>query len=331
MHSEMGMPNVPTIESVKAMMPESALWPQNIVWGLHDYTLAGAQAGASFNGIIDNSYGGAKNADDWVMLAQFVNYDGYRAMFEAQSKNRMGLLIWMSHPAWPCFVWQTYDYYFEPTAAYFGAKKASEPLHIQWNAATDNVEVVNYSGGNATGLTASVQLLNMDGAVKWEKTAAVDSPEDSLRTPIKMEYPQGLTPTHFIRLKLLRGNQVISENFYLHGTQENDFKAIRDLPKVNLEASTRAERQGSKWTLTTELHNPSAQPALMVRLKAVREKSGDRILPAIYSDNYVALMPGERRTIRTELANADTRGESPRMVVEGFNTGEVKPASVTRK
>jgi hypothetical protein len=69
----------------------------------------------------------------------------------------------------------------------------------------------------------------------------------------------------------------------------------------------------------------------MVRLKAVREKSGDRILPAIYSDNYVALMPGERRTIRTELANADTRGERPRMVVEGFNTGEVKAAEEAAK
>ena len=39
-------------------------------------------------------------------------------MFEAQSKHRMGLLIWMSHPCWPSFVWQTYDYYFEPTAAF---------------------------------------------------------------------------------------------------------------------------------------------------------------------------------------------------------------------
>jgi hypothetical protein len=191
--------------------------------------------------------------------------------------------------------------------------------------------VVNYSGGNNTGLTASVQILNMDGAVKWEKTAAVDSPEDSVQTPIKMEYPQGLTPTHFIRLKLMRGSQLVSENFYLHGTEENNFKAIRDLPRVNLEASTRAVPQAGRWTLTTELHNPSAQPALMVRLKVVREKSGDRILPAIYSDNYVALMPGERRTIRTELANADTRGERPRMVVEGFNTGEVKMAAAAQK
>jgi len=56
-----------------------------------------------------------------------------------------------------------------------------------------------------------------------------------------------------------------------------------------------------------------------VRLKVVREKAGDRILPAIYSDNYVSLMPGEHRTIRTDLAGQDTRGERPRMAVEGFN------------
>jgi hypothetical protein len=79
-------------------------------------------------------------------------------------------------------------------------------------------------------------------------------------------------------------------------------------------------RQGARWQLTTVLNNVSAQPALMVRVKVVRDKSGDRILPALYSDNYVSLMPGERRTIRTELNHADTRGETPRVVVEGFNT-----------
>jgi hypothetical protein len=63
-----------------------------------------------------------------------------------------------------------------------------------------------------------------------------------------------------------------------------------------------------------------------VRLKAVRQKSGDRILPALYSDNYISLMPGERRTIETELKVIDARGEEPRIVVEGFNTGEVVDA-----
>ena len=94
---------------------------------------------------------------------------------------------------------------------------------------------------------------------------------------------------------------------------------MRELPKVKLEATTRTEQHGDRWLLVTELRNTSAHPALMVRLKAVREKTGDRILPAIFSDNYIALMPGEARVIRTELENADTRGERPAMVVEGFN------------
>ena len=62
----------------------------------------------------------------------------------------------------------------------------------------------------------------------------------------------------------------------------------------------------------------------MVRLKVVREKSADRILPVIYGDNYFTLMPGERRTVHTEVNHADTRGERPGMVVGGFN---VEPVS----
>jgi hypothetical protein len=323
LHSEMGMPNIPSIESVRAMLPEASMWPQGLLWGLHDFCLQGAQGGESFRRMIENNYGGANNAEEWVSLAQFVNYEGHRAMFEAQSKNRMGLLIWMSHPCWPSFVWQTYDYYLEPTAAYFGCKKASEPLHIQWNPDSESIEVVNYSAGNARDLTARVEVLNMDGAVQWEKAASLDSTEDSVAPCIKMEYPPGLTPVHFLRLTLTRGGDTVSTNFYLRGQEENNYRAMRGLPKVKLEAATRAERESNRWLLTTELHNVSSHPALMVRLKVVREKTVDRILPALYSDNYVPLMPGERRTIRTELQHADTRGEKPRVVVEGFNVGEV--------
>jgi len=57
----------------------------------------------------------------------------------------------------------------------------------------------------------------------------------------------------------------------------------------------------------------------MVRVRAVRSKTGDPILPGVYSDNYVALMPGEKQTISIELEDADTRGENPRVVVEGYN------------
>jgi hypothetical protein len=335
LHSELGAPNVPTLASVRQMMPEEALWPQGDVWGIHDFTRSGAQGGSAWLEAIDKNYGGATNVADWVELSQFIDYDTYRAMFEAQSKNRMGLLLWMSHPCWPSFVWQTYDYYFDAGGGYYGSKKGSEPLHIQWNPLEDTVDVVNYNGGYARGLTAHAEIRNMNGDLKWEKSAALDSPEDSVAAPIHLEFPAGLTAVHFIRLKLTRGEQVVSDNTYLRGLEETAaapmrpgaapgtggyvLKAIRTLPKVKVEAATTVARQGSQWVMTTELRNAGGQPALMVRVRAVRERSGDRILPALSSDNYIALMPGERRSIRSEVDDADTRGERPRIVVEGFN------------
>ena len=51
----------------------------------------------------------------------------------------------------------------------------------------------------------------------------------------------------------------------------------------------------------------------------MRAASGDRIRPALSSDNDLTLMPGERRTIRTEVEARDARGEEPRIAVGGFN------------
>ena len=317
LHSEMGSPNVVEMDDLRRTMPESAMWPQGYQWPLHDY-----HEHNPFTTAVDKQYGGATNLQQWLSLAQFVNYDSYRGMFEGQSKNRLGLLIWMSHPAWPSLLWQTYDYFFDTDAGYYGAKKGAEPLHIQWNAFTDAVEVVNYSAGDQTGLIARAQIINMDGAVKWEKSATLDSHEDSTQTPIQIEFPAGLSRTHFIRVALTRNGQVVSSNFYLRGAIENDYQGIRDLPAAKVKMKTHVKRSGSEWQISTELRNVSKSPALMVRVKAVRSRSGDLILPALFSDNYIALMPGEKQTISVSLLDEDTRGEKPNVKLKGYNLAQ---------
>ncbi len=319
LHSEIGSPCIPPMESVRAMMLAAAIWPQGLDWGLHDFTLQGAQGGTAFRTLIDENYGGATNGEDWISLAQFVNYEAYRAMFEAQSKYRAGVLLWMSHPCWPSFVWQTYDWYFEPTSAYFGCKKGSEPLHIQWNSYTETIEVVNYSAGNVANLSAEVEVVNMDGKSMAKKSASLTSAEDSVSMPIKMEYPTGLSAVHFLRLTLSHNGSVRSTNFYMRGVEQGNFNAIRSLRKASVQANTTTEQRDGRWFLSTTLQNTSPVPALFVRAKVVRETTGDRILPAIYDDNYISLMPNETRIIKTELSHADTRGETPKIIIGGFN------------
>ncbi len=325
LHSEMGMPDLMSYESFKLTMPDSAIWPQSRLWGVHDFTLQGAQNGSTFNRTIDQAFGKIDDGKKWLSLAAWTEYQGYRAMFEAQSKNRMGLLIWMSHPSWPSLVWQSYDYYFEPTGAYFGAKIASEPLHIQWNPLTDSVEVVNYSIPNGDGLTEKLKVIAMDGTVKLTKTASINSPIDSRTEVMPVTIPTELTGVYFVRLELTRGNTIISRNEYCRGAEPDssggigNLKAITQLPPVKLATQTQAVKEGNHWVITTKLTNNTKYAAFSVRLKVTGANSGLRILPVIYNDNYFTLLPGDERTIEMTVEDADTRGEKPDVVVEGFN------------
>lgn len=81
--------------------------------------------------------------------SQSICYDAWRAMIESWNSrmwnNTTGLILWMSHPAWPSFIWQTYTYDFETPGSYFGAKKGAEPVHIQLNpdGADGTVSIIN--------------------------------------------------------------------------------------------------------------------------------------------------------------------------------------------
>lgn len=226
---------------------------------------------------------------------------------------------WMSHPCWPSMVWQTYDYYFDPTAAYFGCKKASEAVHIQWNPVYDTVEVVNYNGKDRKNLAAKAQIINMDGSVQWEKEISLDCKEDTTVKCFKLSFPETLSSVHFIKLSLKEGEKTISDNFYWRGLEDGNYQALRSLPAVKLKNNTIVNKSGKEWLITTTLNNASAHPALMIRLNAVGKKSGERILPVFYSDNYFSLMPGESKVITIKLRDEDTQGEKPLVKISGFN------------
>lgn len=318
-HSEIGIPSPVSSESLKMMMPDSSLWPISYMWGIHDFSMESAQQAEGFIKTLENNFGKINKVKDWSKYAQWLSYEGYRAIIEAQGKNRMGVLFWMTHCAWPSLVFQTYDYYFEPTGAYFGCKKGSEPLHIQWNAFTDSIEVVNYSSANGNNLNAYIELINLNGSVKLKRQFQVDCSIDQINRIYKLEQANGLSKTYFIRLKLEKDKKLVSENFYWNGLEEGNYQQITKLPKVKLGLKTKSTKKNRKWFLTTNLTNNTKYPALMVRLKILGYKDHKRIIPVIFSDNFISLMPGEMRTIKIEINDSDTRGNKPSVEIEGIN------------
>lgn len=308
-HSERGMPNVMNIESLRRTFSPDALWPQSLQWGQHDFTLQGAQRAATFNKMVVNGFGTATDAATFSRWAQLINYNGYRVMFESTSKSRAGLLLWMSHPCWPSMVWQTYDYYFDPTAAYFGCKKACEPLHIQYNFLNDSIEVVNHSAGSRTAITATAALYDINGKRVAQRRQRLNSPEDTTIAWTKLSSLMTDAPSdvYYLRLTLTDKKGVVSENTYLMGREEGNYQALASQPKAEVVQKTTVTGDGETLTATVVLSNKSRVPAPFLRLN-LKGEDGEQILPVTYSDNYLTLMPGETKTVVITWQRQDARG-----------------------
>ena len=324
LHTERGMPNIMTYEGLSRTLRPEHLWPQNEFWGQHDFTQQGAQRGASFNSLITKGFGEPKDACEFTTLAQWQNYDGYRAMYESTNHDRQGLLIWMSHPTWPSMVWQTYDYYFEPTAAYFGTKKACEPLHVQWNSLTDSVEIVNRTAFDHKLLTVEARLFDKNGRELACEDHVIDVNPDDTRPAMPIPNLTSLLATEkvgFLRLRLTNAaNETLSENTYICGAETGNYQALKELPQaeLNIEKSTLRQAENGTVSCTVTLENRGQVPAVMLRLN-LKAADGDQILPVIYSDNYFHLLPNEKRTIRIEWNRRDARGQQPIVEVSGYN------------
>ncbi len=106
---------------------------------------------APFDTALARRYGAPRSLADYVAKAQLENYDDVRAQFEAFNAHMdaanpaTGVIYWMLNNAWPSLHWHLYDYSLNPAGAYFGAKTANEPVHIQYSYDTRAIMLVNHT------------------------------------------------------------------------------------------------------------------------------------------------------------------------------------------
>jgi exo-1,4-beta-D-glucosaminidase len=67
------------------------------------------------------------------------------------------------------------------------------------------------------------------------------------------------------------------------------------------------------------LTNTGKTVAFQLHLRALKGRTGDDILPVIFSDNYIELAPGETRTLRVTYAAKYAEGATPYFLLAGWN------------
>ena len=332
--TEIGSVSVPTLESIHGMMPKKDWETITDDWAEHDLA-KGASGGDRYPGILSSRFGKIRNLADFVRKAQLANYESFRAMYEGRNAQLFhpttAIITWMSHPAQPSFVWQLYHYDLEPNASLFAVMHASELVHIQFNEATGDLQVINNLPNPVKDAVARVAVYNLDGTVAYERETKVTAGPDVATRLGAIEFPKTVSPVHFIKLELLDNvGKPLSSNFYWRSLPEapDDFSDLNKLPVVTLDAKVASKDADGKRTLTMTLQNPSKNIALMAHMQLRRQKSGDRVLPVFYSDNYVSLTPNETRTITIEADVSDFNGEGALVLFDGWNVS-VTPANLS--
>jgi exo-1,4-beta-D-glucosaminidase len=272
-----------------------------------------------------------------------MTYEGVRAMYEAYSRNKYtstGVIQWMLNNAWPSMIWHLYDYYLRPGGGYFGAKKAMQTLDPIYGYDDHSIWLVSSQYVDAKGLKLSARVFNLDGTQKFSRDTALDAAADSTAKVFVLPQIDGLSPAYFLDLRITDGSgKLVGSNFYWLSTKPEtldwaksnwymtptasyaDYTSLAQLPKVKLNVSSRSERNGNSGDATTHVtvENPSKSLAFFVRLKLDKNKGGAEILPVVWQDNYISLLPGEKREITATYPASSLGTAKPAIEVRGWN------------
>lgn len=337
-------PAVPPLEELQAMFPPDKLWPINEFWDFH-------AGGGKFKNIQifmqaqEERYGKARDAADFAWKSQAMTYEGERSMFESFGRNKYkstGVIQWMLNNAWPGLIWHLYDYSLRPAGGYFGTKKALEPMHVQYSYDDRSIVVVNSTQQAQSRLKVVAKMYDLSLKELFSREAAADVASDGVAKVFAVPEPETGNTTYFLCLQLHNGSgELLSRNFYWLSTKPDvlafdktdwnttpmasfaDMTALQNLPKATVKAAMKLSVSGEEAAAHVTVENTGTALAFLVRLRLLKGKDGKEVLPVFWDDNYLFVMPGEKREVLVRVRRSDLGEGKPTLAVDGYNVASI--------
>jgi beta-galactosidase/beta-glucuronidase len=325
---EVGTPSLPTLEWFDRWIPKIDQWPITDDWAYHNW-----HPHDELNKHMQAQFGMAGSLAEYEQQAQMMNYVDYRAVFEGFNAHlwapNSGRLLWMTQPSWPSTLWGILSSDYDTQASYYATKKACEPVHVQLDLATNDVQVINTTREPLPQLKVDADVYDLHGRLLLHRDATVNAATDDVTRALHVDLAPLLGDTTvFVHLALhAQDGTLLSQNFYWRAASDAGYRALNTLAPahVTLTASeTAGAASANGRRLEVHLKNASPTAALNTKLVTIRTDDGSEIRPAFYSDNYISLLPNEERTITIDLPEGAAK-QSLSLKLRGWN---VVPASV---
>lgn len=331
--NELGIPSIPLYSSLRKFIPtvvsdslknsskRNIMYPLDSIWAEHGAWDGPNYCFRSYDNAIRTLYGNPLTPQEYALKAQYLNADSYRSMFEA-ANHRMwditsGVMLWKLNSCWPDVGWQIYDWYLNPNASYFFAKKAMEPVHIQMNANSRIISVINATHSKLNNLVVNAKIIDYNMNTEWSFIDTLSVNSDSYQESVTIPKIKEIPDIYFVKLELrdIKGKQ-ISDNLYWFCSQHQEFSSLARLQKVDLQKDVKLEETSKEYKITVKLKNNTDNLSFFNHLILLNPITHQEILPVFWSDNFVTLFPDDNETITAVVAKTDMGGQKPIVDIE---------------
>ncbi len=336
--------NVQPIDSIKKMIPKENLWPVDEVWNFHCGTNE-FDSLKLFKKSLAERYGEAQNVEEFTMKAQVMNYELMRPMFEAFQSNKgnaTGIIQWMLNSAWPEMYWQLYGHDLLPNGAFYGARAACKPIHILYNYGERSIEINNDTFTDVQSYKAKVSLFDVNSKTLYSEVFDVIVKSEDKTSLLYIPVLEEMTETFFLDLILFDENGIeVDRNFYWLSTKDDeldyeakfeswayytpskeyaDFTLLNSLPEVEIDVNYKIIDFENN-SIEVSLSNINSAIAFFIELQFMSKDSGDLILPVLWEDNYISIIPGSNRKVSAKIVD-DISLDKIELRVKGWNLKE---------
>ncbi|MHC4517491.1 MAG: glycoside hydrolase family 2 protein [Planctomycetota bacterium] len=333
---------VPTLESLRKMIPADHLWPIDAYWDFH-CGLNEFDRLDRFREAVRRRYGEAENLEAFARRAQVLNYELARPMFEAFRVNKgraTGVVQWMLNAAWPKMYWQLYDWYLTPTGAFYATRNACASPQLIYHYGDNSIHLVNDQLVDFSNLRAEVRLYDIESKLFLYEHFQVVAERESTRRVTSLPSFANISTAHFLNLRLVDAQRrAVASNFYWLSTRPDvldddarvepweyytpsqqyaDLTQLNSLRPAELGVKLHGEPGDRKDKVTVELENQSDMIAFFIELLLL-DGVGEPVVPIFWQDNFVSLLPNETRTLRAAFPGS---AEKPALIVRGWNIAE---------